>query len=114
MGSDTIYLTAVDGEGNSVSLIQSNYAGFGSGLVPKGMGFMLQNRGALFTLKPGRPNTIAGRKRPLHTIIPAFMQKGEARIGFGILGGWNQAHAPAQFLADIPAFRTPLQPALAA
>src|SRR4051812_39268933 len=76
-GSDTIYLSVVDGEGNIVSLIQSNYAGFGSGLVPAGGGFMLQNRGNLFTLKPGQINTIAGRKRPLHTIIPAFMQKGD-------------------------------------
>jgi gamma-glutamyltranspeptidase/glutathione hydrolase len=114
MGNDTIYLTAVDGEGNIVSLIQSNYAGFGSGLVPKGMGFMLQNRGALFTLKPGRPNTIAGHKRPLHTIIPAFMQKGETRIGFGIMGGWNQAQAHAQFVADIADFGMTIQQALEA
>jgi gamma-glutamyltranspeptidase/glutathione hydrolase len=114
MGNDTIYLTAVDGEGNIVSLIQSNYAGFGSGLVPKGMGFMLQNRGALFTLKPGQPNTIAGRKRPLHTIIPAFMQKGETRIGFGIMGGWNQGQAHAQFVADIADFGMTIQQALEA
>jgi gamma-glutamyltranspeptidase/glutathione hydrolase len=114
MGNDTIYLTAVDGEGNIVSLIQSNYAGFGSGLVPKGMGFMLQNRGALFTLKPGQPNTIAGRKRPLHTIIPAFMQKGETRIGFGIMGGWNQAQAHAQFVADVADFGMTIQQALEA
>jgi len=114
MGNDTIYLTAVDGEGNIVSLIQSNYAGFGSGLVPKGMGFMLQNRGALFTLKPGKPNTIAGRKRPLHTIIPAFMQKGETRIGFGIMGGWNQAQAHAQFVADVADFGMTIQQALEA
>ena len=114
MGNDTIYLTAVDGEGNIVSLIQSNYAGFGSGLVPKGMGFMLQNRGALFTLQPGQPNTIAGRKRPLHTIIPAFMQKGETRIGFGIMGGWNQAQAHAQFVVDLADFGMTIQQALEA
>jgi gamma-glutamyltranspeptidase/glutathione hydrolase len=114
MGNDTIYLTAVDGEGNIVSLIQSNYAGFGSGLVPKGTGFMLQNRGALFTLQPGQPNTIAGRKRPLHTIIPAFMQKGETRIGFGIMGGWNQAQAHAQFVADLADFGMTIQQALEA
>jgi len=113
-GSDTIYLTVVDGEGNIVSLIQSNYAGFGSGLVPKGGGFMLQNRGALFTLQPGQPNTIAGRKRPLHTIIPAFMQKGDVRIGFGIMGGWNQAQAHAQFVSNVVDFGMTIQQALEA
>src|SRR5256714_1236072 len=113
-GSDTIYLTVVDGEGNIVSLIQSNYAGFGSGLVPKGGGFMLQNRGTLFTLQPGQPNTIAGRKRPLHTIIPAFMQKGDVRIGVGIMGGWNQAQAHAQFVSNIADFGMTIQQALEA
>jgi gamma-glutamyltranspeptidase/glutathione hydrolase len=113
-GSDTIYLTVVDGEGNIVSLIQSNYAGFGSGLTPKGAGFMLQNRGNLFTLKPGQPNTIAGRKRPLHTIIPAFMQKDDVRIGFGIMGGWNQSQAHAQFVVDIADFGMTIQQALEA
>src|SRR5258705_6941034 len=113
-GSDTIYLSVVDGEGNIVSLIQSNYAGFGSGLTPKGAGFMLQNRGNLFTLKPGQPNTIGGRKRPLHTIIPAFMQKDEVRIGFGIMGGWNQSQAHAQFVVDIADFGMTLQQALEA
>jgi len=113
-GSDTIYLSVVDGEGNIVSLIQSNYAGFGSGLTPKGGGFMLQNRGNLFTLKPGQPNTIAGHKRPLHTIIPAFLQKDEVRIGFGIMGGWNQAQAHAQFVVDVADFGMTLQQALEA
>jgi gamma-glutamyltranspeptidase/glutathione hydrolase len=113
-GSDTIYLTVVDGEGNIVSLIQSNYDGFGSGLTPKGAGFMLQNRGNLFTLKPGLPNTIAGRKRPLHTIIPAFMQKDDVRIGFGIMGGWNQSQAHAQFVANIADFGMSIQQALEA
>jgi gamma-glutamyltranspeptidase/glutathione hydrolase len=113
-GSDTIYLTVVDGEGNIVSLIQSNYAGFGSGLTPKGAGFMLQNRGNLFTLAPGQINTIAGRKRPLHTIIPAFMQKDDVRIGFGIMGGWNQAQAHAQFVVDVADFGMTLQQALEA
>jgi gamma-glutamyltranspeptidase/glutathione hydrolase len=113
-GSDTIYLTVADGEGNIVSLIQSNYAGFGSGLTPKGSGFMLQNRGNLFTLRPGQPNTIAGRKRPLHTIIPAFMEKDDVRIGFGIMGGWNQAQAHAQFVVDIADFGMTIQQALEA
>lgn len=114
MGNDTIYLTVVDGEGNIVSLIQSNYAGFGSGLTPKGAGFMLQNRGNLFTLKPGQINTLAGRKRPLHTIIPAFMQKDDVRIGFGIMGGWNQAQAHAQFVVDIADYGMTIQQALEA
>src|SRR5207244_12604833 len=75
---------------------------------------MLQNRGSLFTLQPGKPNTIAGRKRPLHTIIPAFMQKDGARIGFGIMGGWNQAQAHAQFVANIADFGMTIQQALEA
>lgn len=99
---------------NIVSLIQSNYSGFGSGLVPKGSGFMLQNRGALFTLEPNRPNTLAGHKRPLHTIIPAFMEKGDTRIGFGIMGGWNQAQAHAQFVANIADYDMNIQQALEA
>src|SRR3954466_8177276 len=113
-GGDTIYLTVVDGEGNIVSLIQSNYDGFGSGLTPKGAGFMLQNRGNLFSLQPGQPNTIAGRKRPLHTIIPGFLQKGDVRIGFGIMGGWNQAQAHAQFVVDVVDFGMTIQQALEA
>ncbi|MCA1828605.1 MAG: gamma-glutamyltransferase family protein [Myxococcales bacterium] len=114
MGNDTIYLTVVDGEGNIVSLIQSNYSYFGSAVVPRGMGFALQNRGSLFTLEPGKINTVAGRKRPLHTIIPAFMQRGDVRIGFGIMGGWNQAQAHAQFVADIADFGMTIQQALEA
>lgn len=113
-GNDTIYLTVVDREGNIVSLIQSNYMGFGSGLVPKGAGFMLHNRGALFTLEPGRPNTLAPRKRPLHTIIPGFMSRGDVRIGFGIMGGWNQAQAHAQFVSNIVDHGMTIQQALEA
>ncbi len=113
-GKDTIYMTVIDKDGNIVSLIQSNYAGFGSGLVPKAGGFMLQNRGALFTLEPNHPNTLAGHKRPLHTIIPAFMEKGDTRIGFGIMGGWNQAQAHAQFVADIVDYNMNIQQALEA
>jgi gamma-glutamyltranspeptidase/glutathione hydrolase len=78
------------------------------------MGFMLQNRGALFTLDKGQPNTLAGRKRPLHTIIPAFMEKGNIKIGFGIMGGWNQAQAHAQFVSDIVDYGLTIQQALEA
>jgi gamma-glutamyltranspeptidase/glutathione hydrolase len=113
-GNDTIYLTVVDRDGNIVSLIQSNYSGFGSGVVPKGVGFMLQNRGGLFTLEPDRPNTLKPRKRPLHTIIPAFMEKDGVRIGFGIMGGWNQAQAHAQFVSHIADHGLTIQQALEA
>jgi gamma-glutamyltranspeptidase/glutathione hydrolase len=113
-GGDTIYMSAIDKDGNIVSLIQSNYEGFGSGLVPPGTGFMLQNRGALFTLDEGHPNALRPRKRPLHTIIPAFMQKGDVRIGFGIMGGWNQAQAHAQFVANVVDFGMNIQQALEA
>jgi len=113
-GRDTIYLAAVDGEGSIVSLIQSNYYGFGSGLVPEGAGFMLQNRGSLFTLEPGQPNTLQPRKRPLHTIIPGFMEKDGTRIGFGIMGGWNQAQAHAQFVANVVDYGLNIQEALEA
>jgi gamma-glutamyltranspeptidase/glutathione hydrolase len=113
-GADTIYLTVVDREGNIVSLIQSNYSGFGSGLVPKGRGFMLHNRGGLFTLEANRPNTLQPRKRPLHTIIPGFMSKGDVKIGFGIMGGWNQAQAHAQFVSHVVDYGMTIQQALEA
>lgn len=113
-GSETIYLAAADAEGNVVSLIQSNYSGFGSGLVPPGTGFMLQNRGALFTLEPGRPNTLEPRKRPLHTIIPGMMARDGTTIGFGIMGGWNQAQAHAQFVSHVVDHGLNLQEALEA
>lgn len=113
-GGDTIYLSAVDRDGNMVSLIQSNYEGFGSDLVADGTGFVLHNRGALFSLDPASPNALAGHKRPLHTIIPAFMQKGEVRIAFGIMGGWNQSQAHAQFVANVVDFKMNIQAALEA
>jgi gamma-glutamyltranspeptidase/glutathione hydrolase len=111
---DTIYMSAIDSEGNIVSLIQSNYSGFGSGLVAPGTGFGLQNRGALFSLDPKHPNVLVPRKRPLHTIIPAFLQKGDVRIGFGIMGGWNQAQAHAQFVSNVVDFGMNIQAALEA
>ena len=113
-GGDTIYLSAIDRYGNSVSLIQSIYDGFGSGVAPAGGGFMLHNRGALFTLEAGHPNVLAPRKRPLHTIIPGFMRKDEVTIGFGIMGAWNQAQAHAQFVANIADFDLDIQQALEA
>jgi len=98
---DTIYMSAVDHEGNIVSLIQSNYQGFGSKVVVDDYGFALQNRGGLFDLDPSHPNALAPRKRPFHTIIPAFMEKGDVHIGFGIMGGLNQAQAHAQFVSNV-------------
>jgi gamma-glutamyltranspeptidase/glutathione hydrolase len=113
-GHDTIYLCAVDREGNITSLIQSIYSGFGSGLVPAGTGFALHNRGALFTLAANHPNTLMPRKRPLHTIIPGFMEKDGIRIGFGIMGGFNQPQAHAQFVSNIADFDFTIQEALEA
>jgi gamma-glutamyltranspeptidase/glutathione hydrolase len=113
-GGDTIYLSAIDRHGNIVSLIQSIYDGFGSGVAPAGCGFMLHNRAALFTLEPGHPNVLEPRKRPLHTIIPGFMRKGDVAIGFGIMGAWNQAQAHAQFVANIVDFDLDIQQALEA
>lgn len=113
-GADTTYLSVVDRDGNMVSLIQSNYSEFGSGIVAPGTGFALQNRGGLFSLDPDSPNALAGHKRPLHTIIPAFAQKGDMRIAFGIMGGWNQSQAHAQFVANIVDFKMNIQAALEA
>jgi len=110
--SDTTYLTAVDREGNIVSLIQSNYSSFGSGITVHGMGFALQNRGALFMLDPGKPDALAGHKRPFHTIIPAFMEKGDDHIGFGIMGGANQPLAHAQFVSNVVDYGMNLQAAM--
>jgi gamma-glutamyltranspeptidase/glutathione hydrolase len=111
-GNSTIYLSTIDKDGNIVSLIQSNYAGYGTGLVAPGLGFSFHDRGAGFQLTPGLPNSLAGHKRPLHTIIPAFMEKGDIHIGFGIMGGWNQAQAHAQFVANIVDYGMNVQAAL--
>jgi gamma-glutamyltranspeptidase/glutathione hydrolase len=112
--SDTIYLAAVDKEGNIASLIQSNYSSFGSGVVVNGMGFALQNRGALFVLDPSHPNMLQPRKRPFHTIIPAFMERGDEHIGFGIMGGPNQPLAHAQFVSNLVDYGMNIQGALEA
>jgi gamma-glutamyltranspeptidase/glutathione hydrolase len=114
VGNDTTYLSVVDREGNMVSLIQSNYEAFGSGIVAAGTGFALHDRGGLFSMDPNSPNALAGRKRPLHTIIPAFAQKGDVRVAFGIMGGWNQSQAHAQFVADLVNFKMNIQAALEA
>jgi len=111
---DTTYLTAIDSEGNMVSLIQSNFAEFGSGLVAQGTGFVLQNRGGLFQVDPHSPDALAGHKRPLHTIIPGFMTNGRERIAFGIMGGFNQAQAHAQFVSNVVDFGMNIQEALEA
>ncbi|HKM48313.1 MAG TPA: gamma-glutamyltransferase [Terriglobales bacterium] len=110
--SDTTYLTAVDREGNIVSLIQSNFSSFGSGITVRGLGFPLQNRGALFVLDPAKPDALAGHKRPFHTIIPAFMERGDEHIGFGIMGGANQPLAHAQFVSNVVDYGMKLQAAM--
>jgi gamma-glutamyltranspeptidase/glutathione hydrolase len=110
--SDTTYLSVVDREGDIVSLIQSNYESFGSGVVVHGMGFVLQDRGALFSLDPATPNALAPRKRPFHTIIPAFMEHGEQHVGFGIMGGANQPLAHAQFVSNVVDYGMNIQEAL--
>jgi len=114
VGNDTTFLTVVDRDGNMVSLIQSNYNEFGSGIVAPGTGFALHNRGALFSLDPDSPNLLAGHKRPLHTIIPAFAEKGDTRVAFGIMGGWNQSQAQAQFVANLVDFKMNIQAAVEA
>jgi gamma-glutamyltranspeptidase/glutathione hydrolase len=110
--SDTTYLTAVDKDGNIISLIQSNYDAFGSGIAVRGMGFVLQNRGALFSLDAASPNVLAPHKRPFHTIIPAFMERGDQHIGFGIMGGANQPVAHAQFVSNVVDYGMNIQQAM--
>jgi gamma-glutamyltranspeptidase / glutathione hydrolase len=113
-GSDTTYLSTVDRDGNMVSLIQSNLSLWGAGIAVEGGGFMLHNRGALFRLDPASPNVLAPHKRPLHTIIPALMAKGSVRIAFGIMGGFNQAQAHAQFVSNVVDHGMNIQAALEA
>ncbi len=99
---DTTYLTVADRDGMMVSLIQSNYRGMGSGLVPDGLGFMLQDRGELFALEPGHANVYAPKKRPFHTIIPAFVMKdGRPWLAFGVMGGAMQPQGHAQILVNL-------------
>jgi gamma-glutamyltranspeptidase / glutathione hydrolase len=114
VGSNTTYLTVVDKDGNIASWIQSLYSSFGSRVTVEGMGFALQNRGASFNLDPKHPNVLAGGKRPFHTIIPAFMEKGDEHIGFGIMGGAVQPMAHAQFVSNYVDYGMSLQEALEA
>jgi gamma-glutamyltranspeptidase/glutathione hydrolase len=114
IGGDTTYLTIVDKDGNMTSWIQSVYSEFGAGVTVEGMGFILQNRGGGFTLEPKHPNVLAGGKRPFHTIIPAFMERGDMHIGFGIMGGFNQPLAHAQFVSNLVDYNMNLQAALEA
>lgn len=109
---DTVYLTVADQEGNMVSLIQSNYRGMGSGMVPDGLGFILQDRGELFTLKEGEFNTYAPHKRPFHTIIPGFVTKnGKPFLSFGVMGGAMQPQGHVQVLINIIDFGMNIQEA---
>lgn len=109
---DTVYLTVADSEGNMVSLIQSNYRGMGSGMTPGELGFMLQDRGELFSLEEGHFNVYEPGKRPFHTIIPAFVTKdGEPYLSFGVMGGDMQPQAHAQVLVNLIDFGMNLQEA---
>ena len=109
---DTIYLTAADQYGNMISLIQSNYRGMGSGMMPPGLGFMLQDRGELFSLDPSHKNALVGGKRPFHTIIPAFVTKdGKPFMSFGVMGGATQPQAHAQIVINMIDFGMNLQEA---
>jgi gamma-glutamyltranspeptidase / glutathione hydrolase len=112
--SDTTYLAVVDRDGNIASMIQSNYDYFGSGVVVTGLGFLLHDRAALFVLDSHDPDALAPRKRPFHTIIPAFMENGEIHIGFGIMGGSNQPLAHAQFVSNLVDYHLNIQGALEA
>ncbi len=109
---DTIYLCTADEAGNMVSLIQSNYRGMGSGMTPPGLGFILQDRGELFDLTPGRANSYAPGKRPFHTIIPAFLTRdGKPWVAFGVMGGATQPQAHAQIVINLVDFGMNLQEA---
>ncbi len=98
-------MTVADNDRNMVSLIQSNYRGFGSGMCPDGLGFCLQDRGELFDMTPGRPNSYEPGKRPFHTIIPGFITKeGKPFLSFGVMGGATQPQGHAQIVMNIVDF----------
>ncbi|WKN30687.1 gamma-glutamyltransferase [Porifericola rhodea] len=109
---NTIYMTVADDKGNMVSLIQSNYRGMGSGMTPPGLGFILQDRGELFSLQDGHNNVYEPHKRPFHTIIPAFVMKdGKPLISFGLMGGAMQPQGHAQIVVNLVDFGMNLQEA---
>jgi gamma-glutamyltranspeptidase / glutathione hydrolase len=109
---DTVYLTVADADGNMVSLIQSNYRGMGSGMTPPGLGFVLQDRGEMFSLDPDHPNVFAPGKRAFNTIIPAFVTRdGEPWLSFGVMGGAMQPQGHVQVLVNLIDFGLHLQAA---
>jgi gamma-glutamyltranspeptidase / glutathione hydrolase len=111
---NTTYLSVVDKDGNTVSWIQSNSEIFGSGILVQEMGFLLHDRGASFDFDPQHPNALAPRKRPFHTIIPAFLEQGSQHIAFGIMRGVNQPQAQMQFVSNVVDHKMNIQAALEA
>jgi gamma-glutamyltranspeptidase / glutathione hydrolase len=109
---DTVYLAAADSQGNVISFINSLFSDFGSGVVTPGTGVMLHNRGLGFTLEKGHPNRLAPGRRPLHTLVPAFLMKdGKPCMAFGVMGGDNQAQAHAQIVVNVVDFGMNVQEA---
>jgi gamma-glutamyltranspeptidase/glutathione hydrolase len=112
-GADTVYVTAVDGDGNACSLINSLFASFGSGVVVPGYGIALQDRGALFSLDPKHPNYMHGKQRPYQTIIPAMATRdGEMWLSFGVMGGYQQPQGHLQVVSNMVDFGQDAQSAL--